>query len=630
MSVDAGRTYEGDGQTARAALDWGTKLASGGSLHLALESRYQNRTDRNDAATGLFYFPQSDGSPDPREATNPKRGDYNGNPVVHMATFGINWEQPLSDQTTAYAFATAGTQTGNARQTRRRPNANNDIPQIYPDGYIPLYRLDQTDYEIVGGVRGLAGQWNWDLSTGIGQNFAHSAADTLNPSLGLSSPTYFNLYTLSSTAWTSNFDIRRGFDIGLAEPLSVAAGAEIRKETYKVKSGDPAAYADGGYVYTSGPLAGKPALIGVQGVNTVDGSDAGRASRSDDAVYVDLGLNPVKPWYVGVAVRAEHYDDSSGDTVSGKLTTRYEFTSAWAVRATVSSGFRAPSLSQQLYGQRRYSTQTIAGVLYQFPTKVVRVDSPLAQALGAEPLKPEKSKNYSLGLTFSPNSRFRATLDAYRIDIDDRIALTSTLSGPGVNTLLQAAGLPTNIYVQYFANAIDTRTQGADFVSEYSTGLGDFGSVKLSAAINVNSTKITRIKANPPQLASLGSNLVLFDRVQQATLTVNNPKSKLVLAADWQKDKWSFDLRGTHYDKVTSVGAIAADDRVFGAKWITDLSVSYAVTQKASVTVGADNLFDVYPDRTGIVSANGSGAYGAFSPFGMTGGYYYTRLDYRF
>ncbi len=630
VSVDAGQTYKGDGDTARAAVDWGTRFENGGTLHLALESRYQNRTDRNDPATGSFFFPLAGGVPDPREATTAKRGDYNGNPVIHSATVAANVEWPLSDSKALYSFATAGTQTGNARQTRRRPNANTDIPEIYPDGFIPVYRLDQQDYELVSGVRGITGAWTWDLSTGFGENFAHAAADTLNPSLGLASPTSFNLYTLSSNTWTTDLDVRRAYNVGLAEPLSVSGGLEYRKETYKVKSGDPAAYANGGYVYTSGPLAGKPALIGVQGVNTVDGSDAGRAERSDAAAYIDLGLNPTKAWYVGFAARAEHFDDSAGDTVSGMFTTRYDFNSTWAVRGTVSTGFRAPSLSQQLYGQRRYSTQTIAGVLYQFPTKVVRVDSPLARALGAEPLKPEKSHNYSLGLTFSPAGHFRATLDAYRIDIDDRIALTSTLSGPGVNALLAAAGLPTDIYVQYFTNAIDTRTEGADLVTEYSTGLGAWGSLKLGAAFNVNTTKITHVKANPSQLASLGTGLVLFDRVQQATLTVNNPRSKAILSADWRGGKWSADLRATHYGKVTSVGAVAADDRVFGAKWITDLSATYAVTDKLGVTVGADNLFDVYPDRVGIVSANGSGAYGNFSPFGMTGGYYYTGLDYRF
>ncbi|GGZ30975.1 TonB-dependent receptor plug domain-containing protein [Asticcacaulis endophyticus] len=629
VSLGAGQTYSGDGENVRAAADWGTVLDNGLKLHLALETKYQGRTDRNDPATGSFYFPIN-GQPDPREATIPKRGDYNGNPQVRAATFAANFELPVRDGLELYSFVTAGAKSGNAFQTKRRPNANTNIPEIHPDGFIPVYRLKERDYEVVAGGRGLIGDWTWDASTAVAQNLTRSSADTLNPSLGLASPTKFKLYDLVGHTWTTNLDVRRGYEIGLAEPLSVAAGVEYREELYKVKSGDAASYVNGGYVFPSGPLAGRPALIGVQGVNTVDASDAGQADRSNLAAYVDLGLSPTKAWYVGFALRSEHYDDDAGDTVSGKLTTRYAFTNALAVRATVSTGFRAPSLSQQLYGQRRYSTQTIAGVLYQFPSKVVRVDSPLAQALGAQPLTPEKSRNYSLGFTFTPSRRFRTTIDAYRIDIDDRIALTSTLSGPGVNALLAAAGLPTDIYVQYFTNAIDTKTEGLDIVSEYTTGLGRFGNLKLSGAFNWNQTEITNIKANPPELASLGANLVLFDRVQQGTLTVGYPETKAVLGANWRSDRWTVDVRATRYDDVTQVATVATDDRTFGAKWITDLSVSYAFTDKLGLTVGADNLFDEYPDAVGIVSANGGGKYGAFSPFGQTGGYYYTRLDYRF
>ena len=629
ISADLGQTYDSDGENAHVTADWGATFNETGFVHLAIEAKYQGRTDRNDPATGSFYYPIAGGAPDPREA-NPKRGDYNGNPVVRAVSTAFNLQTPISATTDFYTFATAGARSGNARQTKRRPNANTNILELAPDGFIPLYKLKETDFEVVSGLKGKLGEWAWDLSSALGRNTSKSSADTLNPSLGPASPTHFKLYDLTSNVWTTNLDFDRTYEIGLAGPLTVAAGAERRVERYEVESGDPAAYANGGYVFTSGPLAGRPALIGVQGVNTVDASDAGRAKRTNLAAYVDLGVNPTAKWYVGAAARAEHYDDSTGDTVSGKLTTRYELTPALALRGTVSTGLRAPSLSQQLYGQRRYSTQTIAGVLYQFPTKVVRVDSPLAEALGAQPLKPEKARNYSAGLTFNPSRNFSVTLDAYQIDIDDRIALTSTLSGPGVNVLLAAAGLPTDIYVQYFANAIDTRTRGVDLVGEYRADLGDYGDLKLGLGFNWNKTEIQHIKANPPQLASLGAGLVLFDRVQQGALTVGYPKTKLIVSADWTKARWNVNLRGTHYDDVTQVATVASDDRTFSGKWIADLSVSFAVTEKLSITAGADNLFDTYPDTVGIVSANGGGKYGAFSPFGLTGGYYYTRVGYRF
>jgi iron complex outermembrane receptor protein len=332
--ASAGRNFAGDGDTAQLSADWGAKVGAG-SLHLALDAKYQNRTDRNDLATGAFYFPVN-GQPDPREATDPRRADYNGNPVVRAVTLSANYETPVADAT-FYTFATGGARSGNARMTRRRPNANNNIPEIFPNGYIPVYYLDERDFEVVSGVRGAAVGWNWDLSTGYGRNHTDSRADTLNPSLGPASPTHFELYTLASGVWTTNLDARREVGIGLGSPLQLAGGLEYRRETYRVEAGDAASYVDGGYRYTSGPLAGQPALIGVQGVNAVDAGDAGRASRSNLAAYVDLGLDVTKAWYLGLAARAEHYDDSAGDTVSWKLTTRYAVTPTLAFRGTAST-----------------------------------------------------------------------------------------------------------------------------------------------------------------------------------------------------------------------------------------------------------------------------------------------------
>lgn len=621
----AGQRYEGDGENFQAAADIGFQIGEA-VLHLALEAKANGRTDRNDPATGTFYFPG-----DPREATAVRRGDYNGDPRVRQITLSQNFTAPLGG-VTVYSYGTFGARNGRAYQTRRRPNAASDVPEIYPDGFVPDYILDETDFQILGGVKGAVAGWNWDLSTTFGRNRTVSEADTLNPSLGPTGPTHFKLYTLAANEWVSNLDISRGVDIGLASPLNVAFGAEFRRETYVVGQGDPEAYINGGYIFPSGPLKGTPAWIGVQGVNSIDADDDGRLSRSNIAGYLDLGVDILPGWFVGGALRAEHFSDSAGDTLSWKVNSRFDVAPGIGIRGTVSTGFRAPSLAQALYGQRRYTQQIVGGALLQFPTKNFRVNSPVAAALGATPLTPEETVNYSLGLALQPIDKLNITIDAYQIDIDDRIAQTSALSGAGIDRLLVAAGLQPGVYVQYFTNAIDTRTRGIDIVSDYSFSLGDAGRLKLGLAANWNRTKITRVRPNPVQLASLGTNLILFDRVQQGALTVGYPRTKVIASADWSLGPVGVNIRATRYGAVTQRAAAVSgvDDRRFGPKVLTDLEFSYAVTGNTKVAVGANNLFDVYPDPVGIVSVNGAGRYGGFSPFGFSGGFYYLRISHDF
>jgi iron complex outermembrane receptor protein len=621
-----GQKYEGDGEAYLAAADLGFRIGEGGSLHLAFEARANQRTDRNDDATGTFYFPG-----DPREATALRRGDFNGDPRLRQLTLSQNLELPLGD-VTFYSYGTLGRREARAYQTRRRPNAASNIPEIHPDGFVPDYQLKETDFQLLAGLKGEAAGWNWDVSTTYGSDKSTSSADTLNPSLGPSGPTHFVLYRLRSKEWISNIDISRGFDMGLASPLNVAFGAEYRQERYAVGQGDPDAYANGGYIFTSGPLVGTPAWIGVQGVNSIDSGDDGRLKRSNIAGYLDLGVNITRAWFVGVAGRAEHFSDSAGDTFSYKINTRYDIAPGVGLRGTISTGFRAPSLAQSLYGQRRYTQQVVAGQLLQFPTKNFRVDSPVALALGATPLTPEKTVNYSLGLALQPIDGLNVTVDGYQIDIDDRIAQTTALNGRGIDALLVAAGLQPGIYAQYFTNAIDTRTRGVDIVTDYKLNLGSAGNLRLGAAANWNKTRITRVRPNPSQLASLGTGLILFDRVQQGALTVGYPKSKIILSVDWTLGGLSATVRATRYGSVIQRGTAVSgvDDRTYGAKILTDLEVSYAVTPKTRIAIGADNLFDVYPDPVGIVSVNGAGRYGSFSPFGMTGGLYYARISHDF
>jgi len=263
------------------------------------------------------------------------------------------------------------------------------------------------------------------------------------------------------------------------------------------------------------------------------------------------------------------------------------------------------------------------------PTKVLPVSSPAAVALGADPLKPETSVNYSVGLTAQPISRLSLTVDAYQIAIKDRIVDTGTIKGPVVGQILAANGLQSDLSISYYTNAVDTRTRGVDAVAEYAFDLDDWGELRLSAAYAWTKTVITHLKPTPAVLASLG--YALFDRQKQADLTIAQPRNKVILSSTWERGPWTVGLRGTRYGEWTEAGAQPVSDRTFSAKWTADLDIAYEVNEKTTLAIGANNLFDVYPDKIGLLSPDtGTGQFGTLSPFGITGGYYYGRVTRRF
>ncbi|WP_165191707.1 TonB-dependent receptor plug domain-containing protein [Caulobacter soli] len=633
--VSLGGLYAGDGAVGKIGIDHGFALGTnGGFVHLSLDARSQQRATWNNPATGTLYFPLPGGAPDPREAGWDHVGQLNGNPKLNAANAALNAQLPLGE-VTAYAQATASVRQAAMYNFLRRPNTVNDIPSIFPDGFFPILNIDETDYQVVLGGRGTVAGWDYDLSTAFSRDRVKGSSDlTLNPSLGPTGPTSFDkLYVNRFTQWTNNLDLTRAVDLGLRAPLQVSFGAEHRFEEYEIEAGELAATANGGYRFSTGPLAGQYASIGAQAVTTASPEDAGKVNRDSVAAYVETSLDVSDKLFLGAAGRAEHYDDSAGDTLSGKLTARYDFTPAFAFRGTISNGFRAPSLPQLIYSQTDNRVQAASdGTPVTTKVKVARVNSPLALALGSEPLKPEKSVNYSLGFTFTQGP-VTLTADAYQIAIKDRITKTSSLYGPAVSALLVSQGFDGNQWVQYYTNAIDTRTRGLDVVADYRQSLADLGSVRWTLGFAWNKTKITDIAANPSELANLGpnagGNLVRFSRSAQGNLTDAFPKTKLALGADWSRGPFSVTLRITRYGKVATIADLPTGDRWFGAKWITDLALSADLTPKLKLTVGAENLLDVRPSPNAIPDSAGSALYGS-APFSPQGGFYYSRLSYSF
>lgn len=294
----------------------------------------------------------------------------------------------------------------------------------------PSNTLKETDFQLTGGLRGETGGWSIDLSSTYGRNYAENGADnTLNASIGPSSPTTFETFSSAFDQWTNNLDITRRLELGGAMALQVSLGAEYRYESYVTRPLDADAYRAGGYFYPSGPLASRPAQVGAQGAVVVTPEDAADVDRNVWAGYVDFALDVSPRFLITAAGRFEHFDDSSGSVFSGKVSGRYELTDWLALRGAFSNGFRAPSLAQQDFAQTSTSINLVGGVYIPVLTKIVKTNSPVAEALGAEPLTPEKSRNYSLGVTLTPAAGLSVTVDAYQINLDNRITLTGLLSG---------------------------------------------------------------------------------------------------------------------------------------------------------------------------------------------------------
>lgn len=618
---NAGIGYDGKKQTVQQSLNKGFEIGNGGIVQLALDARSQN--DDNKASANGYTEEQALGL-----AGRSTYGGY-GTPKTELLTLGYNAELPIDDSLSLYSFTTYSHRKGEQGQNFRLPTITNTIttgPNGYPAGYTPTWYIEEDDFQAAFGSKGTSGAWDWDLSTTYGRNEAEQGTwHNQNPSLGEATPNHFKSGTWIASELTTNLDVKRGFDIGLQKPLDLSYGLEHRREAYEVQEGDRASYANGEYCVAPGDCASS----GAQVTNGISPDETASTSRNSVAGYVDAGFNPVPDWYLGTALRYEHYNQGVGATRSGKLTTRYDFTPQFAVRATVSNGFRAPSLANSLFSARSTTYGIVDGTYQSINYGVLPVGSGAAKALGAQDLKPERSTNFSLGFTLTPSERLSLTADAYVINLRDRITLTGTLLGDEVTQVLLDNGINSTSGGQYFINGADTRTKGVDLVSNYRQDLGRYGSLKWTAAFNWNQTEILDYKAST---SILGTSYDLLDREARNLITGVQPKTKLILGGDWRIERFNFNLALTRYGAYKEVNASSDRtlDRVYAAKWITDLDLGYDLTQDLNIAIGAKNLFDIYPKKQGVPSSTMVSSYGTYSPFGFTGGYYYTRLTYAF
>lgn len=611
-SIDAtyGQYSAGDGKQWQLSGDTGIAVGqAGGFVHLAAQVGDQDQTNRARPFAG---------TPSPTQPELGQKAFVYGDPEVESWALSVNTAIPLSDTLEAYAFGMASERDITSFAFFRAPrNPNQNIPSIHPDGFVPQINNVAEDRSIVAGLRGDTGDWKWDLSYNYGYNHLDFyTRNSLNASLGPSSPTSFYSGALEVTQNIFNFDISRQLDWGLAYPVNLAMGAEYREEKWNQSPGEPDSWQQG--------VLPPPIAAGAQGFPGFRAGDAGHYKRHNYALYADLEANFTERFSGGAAVRYEDYSDF-GNQTSGKLSGRYEFNDAVALRGTASTGFRAPSLSQQNF--QTTSTTFIAGVTDPFEIRTFPAAGAIARALGAEPLRAEEATSYSVGLVLQPAERLYITVDAYQVEVDDRIVLSSNLTGDAVRQFLEARGIFGVTGGRYFTNAIDTRTRGVDLVGSYRWNL-DNSSINLTGGYNYSSTKITSVAPNPPELETGGLNLERLDRAERGRIEKGFPRDKLVLNGTWDIDAWSVTAGTTRYGSFQTTPNASANDQTYGAKWLLDLAVTYAV-DGWRFTLGGDNVLNEYPDQNIFGnSTSGQFPYNSASPFGFNGAYMYAKIGY--
>ena len=680
VSAQYGEYYESDGDRLSVSGNIGVPLGADGFVNLAGEYSESEITSRGNArpdAAAIAGIVGNDLVP------LGGLGQRWGDPDVEALKFAINAGVDLSDSLELYGFATYMDNTTTSDFFYRRPVLDNPADQIalsanstlqvdndpdgdgplgpdglpdpadqslvdsivdqgldpndylvadvsspsgfvlrnpihteFPGGFNPDFGAELTDMSFVLGMRGdITDTLTWDVRGRYAENeVEYTLSDTINPSLGRLSPLSFSPGTLIQEESGINVDFVKSF---ADSPLNVAFGGELRNETYTIEAGDQASI-------EAGPTA---AVFGV-GSNGFQGfpvESAGDFESDSWAGYVDIETDLTDRLSGAVALRYEDYDEF-GDTTDWKVSGRYQFTDAFAIRATANTGFRAPTPGQ-VHTLNITTTSNSAGDL--IPNGTYPVDNPVAVALGAIPLKPEESESYTVGLVWDAASRTSVTLDYYHIEIDDRVALlNNTIDQAAVDTLT-AAGIPNaslllNSSANFFVNGFDSEIEGIDLAVTSGFDLGG-GDLVVDLRHNYNTQEVSNVAPGTINDARV------YDLENQI------PENRSVLSFNWASGgMFGALLRLNYYDGWSTTGGLfnesdPPDTFDYGSTLLVDAEVSLDFNDMFTVTVGGENIFDELPDDEQDGTSRFLGVEDALtSPYGFNGGFYYLRLSARF
>ena len=565
-----------------------------------------------------------------------ERADFNmrvGQSEIRGGKFFMNFEYPVGQNAAVYAFGGLSARDGLATGFYRLPNQERTYSPAFPNGFLPEIHTDVLDQSVAVGIRGKVKGWETDFSNTFGRNsFRYNIRNTNNATLQNATPFEFDAGGFAFVQNTTNFDLRRYYD-DILSGLNIAFGAEYRLEGYSINAGNEDSYANydvNGEVVTPttpdsqlvrdffgrGRPGGAQVFPGFRPDNELN------ELRNSAAGYVDIEADLTDAFMVNVAGRYENYSDF-GSTSNVKAAARYKVGSNLSFRAAASTGFRAPSLAQIYFNST--STLFVDGVPFEVGT--FSNNSRIARILGIPRLKEETSVSFSAGFTaVIPSANLDITVDAFQVDIDDRVVLTGQFA-PGDNAELQKLFAQANAErATFFANAIDTRTQGIDVVLSHNARLGANATLRTSLAATFFKTEQQGDVKTSPELEPVKD--TYFDETSRIFLEEAVPRTKANLTFSLNAGKFSAFLRNVYFGEVTEATNTLANQQVFGAKVVTDLSVGYQLLQGLRLSIGANNLLDVYPDES--IPANQGSAQFLYSrrsqQFGFQGRFIFARL----
>ncbi|MGH1520459.1 TonB-dependent receptor plug domain-containing protein [Chryseobacterium sp. JK1] len=576
------------------------------------------------------------------------RKDFNmqvGQSKLNNHQFFINAELPINDDWKVYTFGGYSIRHGTSGGFYRRPRESRTFTGLYPNGYLPQIGTDIQDLSLAAGIKGKWEGWNIDFSNTFGQNaFTYNIGNTGNTSMRFASPNEFNAGGLRFSQNTINLDFSKKYDV--LEGINVAFGGEHRFENFKITQGEEASYQtydQYGNIWNGDPAQratdffGQPLPGGSQVFNGFRPENAVNKNRQSLAAYADVEFNFTNWLLVDAAARYENYSDF-GSTFNYKLASRIKVAPNFNVRFAGSTGFRAPSIHQIYYNV----TSTLFTNNQLLEVGTFSNDSQLAGLLNMPKLKQETSKSASIGFTYRiPSVNLTFTADGYFTKINNRIILTDQFlrKDVPVDAQLQYDKLNVNA-AQFFTNAIDTETKGLDIVISHNTRFSDF-KLDNNFAVNLNQTKQVGDIHSAGLLASPNLEKIYFSEKSRVYLEEAVPRVKASLSHTLSWKNASFYLRNTYFGKVTGADIVDAngdgiiepnEHQKIGDKIITDISVVYQFTKNIGLTLGVNNVFDIYPTKNLAVSSNNDQfVYSrSTSQFGQNGRYVFSRLNFNF
>ena len=641
LTGESGITASGDGVQLKIGSDYGLKVGQKGFLNISGDFLQKQATNRAGQYNGVIYDATGMNDDATLMANNLTRDKFKmriGEAAATASMGSFNLEIPFDEGiATFYAFGDVSYRRGDAGGFYRYPyQTAQNVPQFYPNGFLPLIRPTIFDSSLSVGLR-RKGPWTVDASLTHGESsFRFDVDNSVNASLGTASPTTFDSGTLSSQETVVNLDLQHKIDTQAVKSSTLVLGSELRIEGYQIHAGDVASYVDGNAAGST-KIPGAQVFPGFQPSNEVD------RSRDNAGVYAGLENEIGGGLAVDFAGRFEKYSDFGQSTI-GKIALREKLSKFLSLRAGANTGFRAPSLQQLWFSN--VSTKFLpdaTGNLVPVQVLVSNNQSPVTKAFGIPKLHEEESLSFSGGLALHPLDNLSITADGYFIRIDDRIVLTAPFAASDPTVAAILAPFPGVSQAQFFANGVDTNTTGADLVADYTVPAGD-GSLTFVGAANFSKTEVINVHIPPSLATAFGStsNATLrqffFDRAAQNRLEDLVPHQKGYAALRFGSHALSALVRADYYGKVRYKPDNGALDETFDPRILFDVDIGYHATKEVTFSIGADNLLNTFPESQADASktkaaadtniSSGRFPYSRYvSQIGMNGGFYYAKLQ---